>query len=123
MDLIVGLQATPYVAGSTDCWGVVEAVYRHNGIDLPDRADLDAGDGPPAMSAGYELAKQRWERVERPMDGDVAIIRAGRLAAGHCGVFCRGGILHSRESIGCVWQPMDAPNLRRRVTCFLRLRG
>ena len=121
--MIDTLLSVPYVEdkgelSGADCWGVVELWYHHVlGISLPDRSSHPAGhDG---MQAGYEAA-QDWEQIETPEDHCLVIMRAGRLIAGHVGVFYGGSVLHSDERHGCVYEPISKPLIRAKTTCYLR---
>ena len=121
--MIDTILSVPYADGmgelsGADCWGIVELWYRHVlGIDLSDRSEHPAGhDG---MQAGYDAA-QDWQQIETPENNCLVIMRAGRLNAGHVGVFYGGSVLHSDEKHGCVYEPISKPMIRVKTTCYLR---
>ena len=124
--MIDTLLSTPYAPGGSslsgaDCWGIVELWHTGVlGITLPDRAIHPAGhDG---MQAGYEAA-QDWIKIETPEDHCLVIMRAGRLNAGHVGIFYQGSVLHSDKSHGCVYEPISKPMISAKTTCYLRHRS
>lgn len=124
--MIDTLLSTPYEPGGSslsgaDCWGVVELWYHHVlGVALPDRSAHPAGhDG---MQAGFEAA-QDWEQIDKPEDHCLVIMRAGRLNAGHVGIFYGGFVLHTDKSHGCVYEAISKPMIRAKTTCYLRHRS
>jgi cell wall-associated NlpC family hydrolase len=122
---VTRLQMVPHVPGKgawegADCWGIVEIWYREKlGIKLPNRASI--APGPEGLSVGFAEV-ENFVRVDEPQDDCLAVMRAGRLAAGHVGVVWNGGVIHSQMHAGCIWQPFDNPMLKNRVTCFLGYR-
>lgn len=116
------LLMVPHVPGQgswsgADCWGIVELWYRHVlGIEVGDRGAIDPGsDG---LQVGFD-AKSDWQPIEVPADHCLVILRAGRLAAGHVGIFYNGSVLHSSKGHGCVYQPITDRTIRSHLTCYL----
>lgn len=122
-DVVSRLLAVPYAPGEgawtgADCWGVVELWYRHVlGIDLKDRADRPPGHNSVQGWADEGLG---WISISAPEDHCLVLMRAGRLSAGHVGVFYNGRVLHSAKSHGCVFQPLSDRIIRSSITGFLR---
>lgn len=123
-ELVAHLCATPYRAGGNaldgcDCWGLVEIWHRVLfGRVLDERGGLSPG--PGGLAAGHAAHAANWLQVDAPLDHDLALLRAGRLPAGHCGIIWRRGLLHTEERTGCLWQPLDHPLVAHRLTGFLR---
>lgn len=121
-DAIDRLLAVPYLPGGgtwagADCWGVVELWYRNVlGIEVGDRGDLPAG--RESVQAASAIADD-WLSVDQPQDHCLVLMRAGRLAVGHVGVFYQGCVLHSDEGHGCVYQPITERAIRARTTGHL----
>ena len=123
--MIDALLDCPYVAGGgeihgADCWGIVELWYLHVlGITLDDRAQHPPGhDG---MQSGFDAASD-WRPIDAPVNHCLVIMRAGRLEAGHVGVFFDGNVLHSDESHGCVYQSITDKWIKSKTTGFLKFK-
>lgn len=112
----------PHVPGQgtwqgADCWGIVELWYRHVlGIDVADRGQIDPG--ASGLQSGFDV-KSAWREVTAPADHCLVIMRAGRLAAGHVGIFYSGSVLHSSQGHDCVYQPVTDRAIRALTTCYL----
>lgn len=117
------LLAVPYALGSgswagADCWGVVELWYRHVlGVDLEDRADRPAEMDSVQI---WATSAAGWERLTRPIDHALVLMRVGRLDVGHVGIFYDGRVLHSAAAHGCVYQPISDRIIRAKTTGYLR---
>ena len=99
-----------------DCWGIVELYYRHIlGIELNEREGIIPGH--VGLQQGFKQAV-RWVEVDAPEEGDLVIMRAFGLTAGHVGVFVEGHVLHSTRRAGCVFQPMSDPAIQAGITGF-----
>lgn len=121
--MIDALLMCPYVLGGSsmhgaDCWGIVELWYSHTlGIALEDRAGHPPGhDG---MQSGFDASTQ-WHPIEAAENDCLVIMRAGRLEAGHVGVFYDGHVLHSGEHQGCTYQPISDRWIKSKITGFLK---
>lgn len=112
----------PHVPGQgtwqgADCWGIVELWYRHVlGIDVGDRSDI--APGATGLQSGFD-AKSTWQPIDQPVDHCLVIMRAGRLSAGHVGIFYSGSVLHSSQGHDCVYQPITHRAVRSLTTCYL----
>lgn len=101
-----------------DCWGVVELWYRHVlGIVLADRQDHPSSHA--GLQAGFD-GKTDWLPVSEPADHALVVMRAGRLNAGHIGVYFGGSVLHTDEAHGCVFERFNSPMLRSKRTGIFR---
>lgn len=91
-----------------DCYGLVCDVYRDRlGIDLPDWQQ-----DSPTLASGIEAlcrnlesdaAKDICEEVSDPSEFDVIVVnRHGK--AHHMGIFISGGVLHSAQGVGVVFE-------------------
>lgn len=120
---IDALVHVPYAPGKgdmagADCFGIVELYYRLVlGIEVTDRADHPAGHG--GLQAGFDAAAN-WVSIQQPEDHCLVIMRAKVLLAGHIGIYHSGHVLHSDESHGCVFEPINGRFIRSRITGFLR---
>ncbi len=123
-DFIDRALTIPHVPGrgdwaGADCWGVVELYYEHVlGIGLTDRADI--APGPEGTQVGFD-ARRGWDDLAGPVDHCVVVMRAGRLKAGHVGVYFGGSVLHSSHRHGCVFQRLNG--LQHRVTGYIAKRA
>ena len=121
-ELVERLLAVPYRPGMADfdgcdCWGLVEIWYRELlGIELTDRSDHPTG--PHGLALGF-TERSGWMRQLKPHNHAVAILRAGGLDAGHCGIYWKGSILHTDERAGCVYEPVASRMIRHRINCYL----
>lgn len=124
-ELVARLQLVPHVPGQgtwagADCWGIVEIWYREwLGVELPNRAAI--APGPEGLAAGFREV-ENFVEIPKPQDHCLAVMRAGRLAAGHVGIVWNGGVIHSQRYAGCVWQRLDDTLMKLRITCFLGYR-
>jgi len=121
--MIDALLECPYSPGNgemhgADCWGIVELWYLHVlEMKLEDRSEHPPGhDG---MQSGFDAAAV-WEPIETPADHCLVIMRAGRLIAGHVGVYFKGSVLHSSEHQGCTYQPISDRWIKSKTTGFLK---
>lgn len=123
LEMIVALQNVPYAPGKgtfsgADCWGIVELWYKHVlGLVLNDRAEHPVGH--KGVQSGFRCA-MNWQKIDRPEDHCLVILREGGFEAGHVGVFYNGDVLHSSKAHGCVLEPLKRLLLKSQVTCFLR---
>jgi cell wall-associated NlpC family hydrolase len=124
--LVALLQATPYRPGGgdwsgCDCWGLVEIWHRERfGIVLDDRAGHPAG--PQGLADGFEQ-RSRWLTLDAPRNDALAVMRSGRLQAGHCGIVWNGAVLHTDEKTGCCLHPLSSRLIAPRLTGFLLFAG
>jgi len=116
------LLTVPYKLGSgdftgMDCWGLVELWYAHGlDIELTDRGDHPSG--RRGLQAGFKAARD-WQIIDSPKDHCLVLMRSGELKAGHVGVFFDGHVVHTDVSHGCVYQPIDHPTIKSRITHLL----
>lgn len=82
-------------AAGVDCVGVVALALR---LGVPQDYGLRSGD---ALRAERWLAATGLRRVERPMPGDVALVRPGPLQL-HAIVHVPGGFVHAHAGLGRV---------------------
>lgn len=100
-----------WVPGESDCWALFRRVqHDHFGLDVPivDINALDLFAVTRAFSGHDE--RRNWYEVVDPVDGDAALMVRSRYPS-HVGVVVDGGVLHSLQGIGVVWQKLSA--LRR----------
>lgn len=101
-----------------DCWGIVELWYRHVlGIALGERRDHPSSH--EGLQAGFD-GKQDWQPIDEPADHALVVMRAGRLIAGHIGVYFGGSVLHTDSAHGCIYERFNAPMIRTRLTGIFR---
>lgn len=108
----------PWINGASgpdafDCWGLVRHIYRERlDIDLP-AVDVDAHRPLAVRHAFAEGAKAHgWEEVEACPEADFDVVLMGQAKhPHHVGLAVAGGILHSVEGIGVIYQ--DTASLRR----------
>lgn len=91
-----------------DCYGIVaEVLRRARGVALPDWYQGAPGQqaASRAVSAALagEVSEGRAVLVAAPEEFDIAIV-GGFRRAHHVGIVLQGGILHSTEQFGCIWQ-------------------
>lgn len=84
-----------------NCWGLLMHIERtYFDMHLP---ILPIGDEARCFASFAEMVRGGyWEQVEQPRDGDGVLLRGG--TAPHVGVYLRGGVLHSIDPFGVVWQ-------------------
>jgi hypothetical protein len=91
-----------------DCYGLVSDVYKTQlGISLPDwrRDGPSVASGVDALCRHVDSdeARDMFEEVPEPVDYDVIVVsRFGKPH--HVGVFVCGGVLHSAEGVGVVFE-------------------
>lgn len=102
----------PWVAGESDCWSFARRIWAERfGWDVPPLSvdPANARAGRRALAAPPE--DSGWRRVERPQEGDAALMAMG-LRPCHVGVWIEpdgmGGILHSVEGAGVVFTRLIA---------------
>ena len=108
----------PWIAGargpdSYDCWGLFLAVQKQFfNRDLPE-IPLDALNLKEVLEAfTHHPERQRWQRTNKPSSGDAVLMRQSRYPV-HIGVWLDidgGGILHSMQHAGVVYQTPSALN-------------
>lgn len=124
--MIERFQLIPYAENEgdwsgSDCWGLCELWYREMfGIDLSERGEIDAG--PIGLQIGYDNS-ENWKLSDEPVEGDLiimsSIVNRVKLDAGHIGIFTKGGVLHTDESTGCIFQSITNRLISRRITGYL----
>lgn len=92
-----------------DCWGLVYVAYRDVlGIDLPSWSDayVTAADRAEIERLIHD-GRSDWTEIPLPeaRDGDVALLRDGGRDS-HVGLIVGPRILHSRERVGTVLEPI-----------------
>lgn len=88
-----------------DCYGLVKLVYKEEyGILLPDWLTdrLDIRDRTRRIQD--QVCSGTWEDVDDPEDGDFVVCYRHR-AAHHLGLHFAGGILHSADGLGVMYEP------------------
>lgn len=104
---LIGIQ---YALGGHDpkiglsCYGLVREVYRLLSIDLPVREEEKIDDALIAKEG------PNWEKIDKPEPFAVALmlLRTPRGSVYHLGVITpEGNLLHSREKIGVVCEPLS----------------
>lgn len=104
---------------AADCWGVVELYYRHVlGLELTDRSRHPSTRG--GIDAWSATAND-WQRIKKPEDHCLVLMRAGRLSAGHIGVYFKGQVVHASAAAGqCVCEPITDRTIQNSLTGYLR---
>lgn len=101
----------PYVPGARgpdafDCYGLVKLIYDEQyGEILPDWLGdhLDLKQRSKALDD--IVCGGTWTDTEDPADGDIVICYRTR-AAYHIGLFYAGGVIHSLEGVGVIYEPL-----------------
>ena len=94
-----------------DCWGFVRwCLDKHYGIAVP----AIEPSSYQVLSYAREFRKHpevsRWSRVDKPMDGDVALLSCSRTPH-HCGIYADadgGVVVHALENVGVVAQTLPS---------------
>ncbi|MCG5512865.1 C40 family peptidase [Ectothiorhodospira shaposhnikovii] len=90
-----------------DCYGLVQEIYRRQGIQVPDYATPESG---PLIAALIAMELRLWEKVD-PQAGAMAVFRIpGSLHVGYC--LSSHEFIHVWEGSNCVirerlnlWKP------------------
>lgn len=130
--------AAPYVglpfkdggrtAAGIDCWGLVRLVYSEQlGLDLPDFAEIKAGDTRRVSRAIADaIDTDEWIPVMRGAEQpfDVVVMRGneGRSSMSrHVGVVAPNGrLLHIEEHVDAVLPLMTSPTVSFRISGIYR---
>ncbi len=107
-----------------DCWGLVVMVYRERfGIGLPEFPGAYPDESPESLrnAAGVARAeRERWRRVEVPVEGDVALLRLQGLPC-HVGiVVSKTAMLHVMAGIESCVEKFTGPQWKDRIEGFYR---
>lgn len=109
-----------------DCWGLVRLVYRERwGLDLDGYDGVYASAGEvAAIDAAIRTAavSPTWMRIDRPIEGDVALYRRGRAEA-HVGLVIGERLLHAVEPFGVRLELLATPRLACRLVGYHRHAG
>ncbi len=126
-NLIRNLQSVKYLRGGRDwdggdCWFIVEAWYKERfNITLECRGDIEPG--PDGFLQGYENTSE-WVNVDTPANDDLVIMSTvvdrQKIMSAHCGIFWNGGVIHSEDKVGCVYQLAKSRLISRRITGYCR---
>jgi len=90
-----------------DCYGLLMAIYREEfGIMLPDWLDIHTMDlKNNADHIEAVLDSGTWTEEETPDDGSFVVCYRTRMAH-HLGLHFAGGVIHSVEGMGSVYEPL-----------------
>ena len=90
-----------------DCYGLIKIIYEDCfDIKLPDWLTDDLSLKETNGYIEKFVCPGHWIPSEAPEDGDIAICYGHRLGH-HVGVYFGGGVLHSREGSGVVYEPVN----------------
>ena len=92
-----------WIAGENDCWAFARKVWRQQfGFEVP-VVDVDACNRMACSRAfaGHD-EKGSWQLVEKPQDGDAALIGKSKRPS-HVGISVEGGVLHSVQGAGVIY--------------------
>lgn len=107
-----------------DCWGLVMAVSRRFGRELP---DFGAGCefDPTAIHTVFKRVRTAGRRVGSAQQGDVVTLNYPHPGwMGHVGIVVAPNLfLHARSSTGSICERLDAPQWRRRIEGFYTYAG
>lgn len=80
-----------------DCWGLVLCIYKDiYGIDLPDLENYEADWSYKGKDYIMDRYTKDWERVEKPQEFDIILMKNFKGIANHTGV-----MLNSKDFIQC----------------------
>jgi hypothetical protein len=121
-DVLIGYASDSIHANG---WSLVRRVYADwFGIDLPEHGDIDPRDlvrVARAMQRGEDALC--WIEPDRPVTGDVVLMRSARggRAICHVGVLADARhVLHAEEDTGTVLVPVDHYTIRGRIAGYRR---
>jgi len=114
-----------------DCWGLVQMVYKDQlGVVLPGFDTIGAYDAKSVKRAIVDTCKaDEWTNHKTPSDFDVVVMTSIKKAGGvvrkletHVGLVCYNAtrLLHVEEGINVTCVPLDAMQVRSRITRFMR---
>ena len=85
---------------SFDCWGLVrECYFRWHGVELPDYPSTRSPRANDVEISGA-LKEKRWQRVERPFPGAIALMRVRNFGS-HVGfVTSPTRMIHTLQGMG-----------------------
>jgi cell wall-associated NlpC family hydrolase len=112
----------PYVIGGrgwsgVDCYGLVKLVYENEyGEELPDWSQDVFKLTNRAQQISEVLHSGEWEHLEEPREG--CFVVCSRKASYHLGLYFAGGVLHSLENTGCVYQPLELFKAQHKKVTF-----
>lgn len=94
----------PWIPGDNDCWMFFRQVQRqHFGRHVP-IIDIDALNRLACVREFQDHPEHSmWYGVENPQEGDAVLMAKGKHSS-HIGVWVNGGVLHSVQGMGVVWQ-------------------
>lgn len=90
-----------------DCWNFFRLVQReHYGVSVPTVGFVESWREAATLLETHE-ERQRWQQVERPLDGCAVLMARTRLPV-HIGTWIRAngteGVLHCMQGAGVVFQ-------------------
>jgi len=92
-----------------DCWGMCMAAFKEQrGVTLPDwrvASNPSLKELVEAMTAGEAAFADMAKPVNVPQDWDMCSVSRHRMP-NHVGLYLYGGVLHSQEKLGTVWEPL-----------------
>lgn len=120
----------PFVDGGRDekgcdCWGLVCAIFKMNGILLPDYT-ISCFDTKPVIEA-MKAAEGKWQRLEQPTEPClVAMCLAPEYPrmVNHVGVYVGDGwYLHTIAKTNSCVMKIDNPVYKKRIQGFYTWKG
>lgn len=90
-----------------DCYGLIKVIYaKEYGIHLPDWVTdkLDFKTHDRIISS--IVCSGEFTEIEQPSDGTIVVCYRTRMAY-HVGLFFAGGVIHSDQTMGVIYEPLN----------------
>ena len=104
-----------------DCWGLVLCIYKDIfGIDLPDLENYEVDWSYKGNNYIMERYTNEWERVEKPQELDVVLMKNGRGITNHAGIMLDSINFIQCSKAGVTIAKITDKRINKRIEGFFR---